>query len=95
MPAMTGRRSERAAESAQESLEILESSLVEAEAAASVLSDPDLTPQQKLEQVGADATFASSAREIDAAESELAQKQAEERSLEQAQGSGIGWVVDQ
>ena len=86
---------ERAAESAQESLEILESSLAEAEAATSVLGDPDLTPQQKLEQVGADATFAFSAREIDAAESELAQKQAEERSLEQAQGSGIGWVVDQ
>ncbi|GAA5130269.1 hypothetical protein GCM10023339_60450 [Alloalcanivorax gelatiniphagus] len=86
---------EQAAESARETLATLESSLARAEATALVLRDPDLTPQQKLEQVGADGTFASSAREIDAAESELAQKQAEERSLEQAQGSGIGWVVDQ
>jgi hypothetical protein len=86
---------EQAAESAQEALETLESSLAQAEAHAALLRDPDLTPQQKLEQVGADGTFASSGREIDAAESELAQKQAEERSLEQTQGSGIGWVVDQ
>lgn len=86
---------ERAAESARESLETLESSLAASEAAASVLGDPDLTPQQKLEQLGADAAFAPSAREIDAAESELAEKEAEERSLEEAQGSGIGWVVDQ
>ncbi|RYB90790.1 hypothetical protein EUA06_10940 [Nocardioides glacieisoli] len=86
---------EQAAASAQETLATLESSLDQAEATASVLRDPDLTPQQKLEQVGADGTFASSEREIEAAESELAQKQAEERSLEQAQGSGVGWVVDQ
>jgi hypothetical protein len=86
---------ERAAESARETLETLETSLAQAEATALVLRDPDLTPQQKLEQVGADGTFASTAREIDAVESELAQKQAEERGLEQAQGSGIGWVVDQ
>lgn len=86
---------ERAAESARETLETLESSLAQAEATALVLRDPDLTPQQKLEEVGAGGTFASSAREIDAAESELAEQQAEERSLEEAQGSGIGWVVDQ
>lgn len=86
---------ERAAESAQEALETLESSLARAEASAAVLRDADLTPQQKLERVGANGAFSSSEREIDAVESELAQKQAEERSLEQTQGSGVGWVVDQ
>ncbi|NPC44394.1 hypothetical protein [Nocardioides sp. zg-1230] len=86
---------ERAAESAQEALETLEASLARAEASAAVLRDPDLTPQQKLERVGANGAFSSSEREIDATESELAQKQAEERSLEQTQGSGVGWVVDQ
>ncbi|GAB3039306.1 hypothetical protein GCM10011376_33370 [Nocardioides flavus (ex Wang et al. 2016)] len=86
---------QRAAESAQATLETLESGLARAEADASVLGDPDLTPQQKLEQVGADGAFARSETELDAAESELAQKQAEERSLEQTQGSGVGWVVDQ
>ncbi len=86
---------EQTAESAQEALETLESSLARAEAGAAVLRDPDLTPRQKLERVGADGAFSSSEREIDAVESELAQKQAEERSLEQTQGSGVGWVVDQ
>jgi hypothetical protein len=86
---------EQAAESARETLETLESSLAQAEATAVVLRDPDLTPQQKLEQIGADGPFASSERQIESSESELAQKRAEERSLEQAQGSGVGWVVDQ
>lgn len=86
---------ERAAESAQEALDSLESSLARAEADAAVLRDPDLTSQQKLEQIGATGPFSSSGREIEAVESELAQKQAEERSLEQTQGSGVGWVVDQ
>lgn len=86
---------ERAAETAQEALDTLESSLARAEADAALLRDPDLTPQQQLEQLGADGAFESSEREIDAVESELAQKEAEERSLEETQGSGVGWVVDQ
>ena len=86
---------ERAAETAQESLDTLESGLARAEAQAALLRDPDLTPREKLEQVGADGTFSSYAREIDAVESDIAQKEAEERSLEETQGSGVGWVVDQ
>lgn len=86
---------EQTAESAQEALETLESSLARAEASAAALRDPDLTPQQKLERVGANGAFSSSEREVDAVESELAQKQAEEGSLEETQGSGVGWVVDQ
>jgi hypothetical protein len=86
---------EQAAESAQEALKTLESSLAQAEARAAVLRDPDLTPEQKLEQLGVNGAFSSSEREIDNTESELAQKRAEERSLEEAQGSGAGWVVDQ
>lgn len=86
---------EKAAESAQKALSTLESGLTEAQASQVVLRDPELTPRQKLEQIGAQGAFATSEREVDAAESELAQKQAEERSLERAQGSGIGWMVDQ
>ncbi len=86
---------ERAAKAPQKTLDTLESSLDQAEAQADLLRDPDLTPQEKLARLGADGTTSASQREIDAAEAELAEKQAEERSLEETQGSGVGWVVDQ
>lgn len=50
---------ERAAETAQESLDTLESGLARAEAQAALLRDPDLTLREKLAQVGADGTFSS------------------------------------
>lgn len=86
---------ERAADAARETLADLEAGLADAEEDVAVLRDPGLTPAQKLERLGADAGFASSEREVEAAESALAQSEAEERGLEQAQGSGVGWVVDQ
>lgn len=86
---------ERAAEAAQDSLDAAEASLATARADAAVLGDPALTPAQKLEQLGADGGFASSEREIDGVESARDETRAEERSLEEAQGSGVGWVVDQ
>lgn len=85
---------EEAAESAQEAVDTLEESLARAKADAEVLRDPDLTPQQKLERLG-EGGDSGEEREIATTEAELAQKRAEERSLEQTQGSGVGWVVDQ
>ena len=86
---------ERAAETAQEALDTLESSLARAEASAALLRDPDLTPQEKLERLGEGGGQSVTEREIAITESQVDQKQAEERSLEEAQGSGVGWVVDQ
>jgi hypothetical protein len=85
---------ERAAETAQEALDTLESSLATAETSAAVLRDPDLTPGEKLDRLGEGGQSATE-REIAVTESQVDQKQAEERSLEEAQGSGVGWVVDQ
>lgn len=86
---------EKAAESARETLETLESSLAQAEATASVLRDPDLTPQEKLDRLGEGGGQSATEREIANTEAALAQERAEERRLEQTQGSGVGWVVDQ
>ena len=86
---------ERAAETAQEALDTLESSLARAEDSAALLRDPDLTPQEKLERLGEGGGQSVTEREIAITESQVDQKQAEERSLEEAQGSGVGWVVDQ
>ena len=82
-------------EKAEEAQATVERNLREAEADARVLGDPELTNEQKLEELGADGTFTSSEREIDSKQSEREQVEAEERSLEEAQGSGVGWVVDQ
>jgi hypothetical protein len=86
---------ERAAETAQEALDTLESSLARAEDDAALLRDPDLTPQEKLERLGEGGGQSVTEREIATTESQVDQKQAEERGLEEAQGSGVGWVVDQ
>jgi hypothetical protein len=80
---------------AEEAQATVERNLREAEADARVLGDPSLTNEQKLEQLGADGAFTSSEREIDSKRSEREQKEAEERSLAEAQGSGVAWVVDQ
>jgi hypothetical protein len=86
---------EEALEQANEALDTLEQNLGQAEAGAAVLSDPDLTPQQKLDRLDAGGEQALVQREIDSKEAELAQKEAEEQTLEEAQASGVGWVVNQ
>ena len=86
---------ERALESAEEGLATAQRTLGEAEAAAAVLREPDLTAEQKLDRLRAAGVEPATDEEIAATESELDQKEAEERSLEDAQGSGVGWVVDQ
>lgn len=86
---------EIAVEKADEALDTLEGSLGQAEEDAAVLRDPDLTNQEKLDRLreGGDQSLVQ--REIDNKESELGQKKAEEESLEEAQASGVGWVVNQ
>jgi len=86
---------EMAVEKANETLDALERSLGRAGDDAAVLGDPALTTQQKLDRLnqGGDQSFVE--REIDNKESELGQKKAEEESLEEAQASGVGWVVNQ
>ncbi|NLJ54527.1 MAG: hypothetical protein GX344_10410 [Intrasporangiaceae bacterium] len=85
---------EKVVETTQQALDTIEASLSQAEDNAAVLRDPDLTSRQKLESLGAGGPSPLE-RQIDTTESELRQKQAEEESLEEAQTSGAGWVVDQ
>ncbi|HXH80818.1 hypothetical protein [Nocardioides sp.] len=82
-------------EKAGETLDTIERNLGRAEDDAAVLADPDLTPQQKLDRLGEGGDQSLVEREIDNKESELGQKKAEEKSLEEAQASGVGWVVNQ
>ena len=84
-----------AAEKAGQALDVLEANLARALDEAAVLADPALSPEDKLEQLGQGAEQSLAERRIEATESELAQKQAEQESLEEAQSSGVGWVVDQ
>ena len=86
---------EMAVEKADEALDTLEGSLGQAEEDAAVLGDPDLTNQEKLDRLGEGGDQSLVQREIDNKESELGQKKAEEESLEEAQASGVGWVVNQ
>lgn len=86
---------EMAVEKAEQSLATIETNLGRAEEDAAVLRDPALTTQQKLDRLGEGGDQSPVEREIDNKESELRQKKAEEQSLEEAQASGVGWVVNQ
>jgi hypothetical protein len=85
---------QRALEAAEEALATFQRNVAAAEADAAVLADPDLTDEQKLEQLGEDGGLAAEKREIDNTRAELAQKTAEEESLRDAQGSWAGQVVN-
>ena len=85
---------QEALDAAEEALATFEGNLAEARADAAVLADPSLTDEQKLERLGEDGTLAADAREIENAESELAQAEADETRLREAQGSWAGRVVD-
>jgi hypothetical protein len=80
---------------ADQTLDTIETNLGQAEEDAAVLRDPALTRQQKLDRLGEGGDQSPVEREIDNKESELRQKKAEEQSLEEAQASGVGWVVNQ
>lgn len=81
-------------EKANETLDTIERSLRQAGENAAILGDPALTDKQKLDRLhkGGDQSLE---REIENKETELGQKKAEEESLENAQASAVGWVVNQ
>lgn len=95
LPGNACKSADMAVETAEQALETIERTLGEAEKEAAVLSDPDLTNQEKLDRLGEGGDQALVQREIDNKESDLRQKQAEEASLEEARASGVGWVVNQ
>jgi hypothetical protein len=86
---------EMAVKAAEDALDTLQSNLSRAEGDAAVLRDPDLTTQQKLNRLGRGSEQSLVERQLTNTESELAQKKAEEKSLEDAQKSGAGWVLNQ
>lgn len=86
---------EMAFQKANEALDTIEGGLGQAEADAAVLADRSLTTQEKLERIGEGGDQSPLERQIDNQEAELAQKKAEEKSLKEAQASGVGWVVNQ
>ncbi len=94
-PGSACRTAEIAVEKADEALATLEGGLNQAEEDAAVLGDPDLSSQEKLDRLGEGGDQSVLQREIDNVDAELGQKRAEEESLEQAQESGVGWVVNQ
>ena len=94
-PGSACKTAELAVEKADEALDTFERTLGQAEEDAAVLRDPALTPQQKLDRLGEGGDQSIVEREIDNKESELGQKKAEQQSLEEAQASGVGWVVNQ
>ncbi|KRE96080.1 hypothetical protein ASG76_03270 [Nocardioides sp. Soil774] len=85
---------QRALEGAEEALATFQRNVAAAEADAAVLEDPNLTDEQKLEQLGEDGGLAPEKREIDNTRSELAQTTAEEQGLREAQDSWAGQVVN-
>ena len=95
LPGNACKSAEMAVGRADEALDTLERNLGKAEDDAAVLGDPALTTQQKLDRLGEDGDQSLVEREIDNKESELGQKKAEEESLEEAQASGAGWLVNQ
>ncbi len=86
---------EQAVERADEALNTLETSLGQAEAEVALLTDPALTSEEKLARLDQSGEQSSVDREIDNTESELRQKQAEERSLRADGDSWAGWIVEQ
>jgi hypothetical protein len=95
LPGNACKSAEKAVETANQTLDTIETNLGQAKDEAAVLRDPALTTQQKLDRLGQGGGQSPVEREIDNKESELRQKKAEEQSLKEAQASGVGWVVNQ
>jgi hypothetical protein len=78
---------------AQEALDDVERDLAEAKTTAAIVNDPDLTTQQKYDRL-ADAGLSPVQRQTEAKQAALARTKAEERSLQESQGSWAGRVVN-
>jgi hypothetical protein len=94
LPGNACKAAEDALEKAEELKDTVDRGLARAEERVVVLADPDLTADEKLDRLGEDDLQSAATRDLDVAKAELAQKQAEERSLEEAQGSWAGRVVN-
>lgn len=81
-------------EKANETLDTLERNLAKAGKNAAIVGDPALTDRQKLARLGEGGDQSIVESEIENKESELGQKKAEEKRLENAQASAVGWVVN-
>lgn len=86
---------EKATETAERTLATFERSLDQGRRRAAVLSDPQLTDEQKLDRLKVDGGFSRSEQELASKKAELKKKRGEERSLREAQESGAGWVITQ
>jgi len=95
LPGNACKAAELAVEKANAALDTLEESLRQAEEAAAILGDPELSAAEKLERLGEGGKQSVVEREISNKEAELSQKRAEEASLEQSQASGVGWALNQ
>ncbi len=95
LPGNACKSAERAVEAAENALARLEQNFARAEDNAAVLGDPDLTPQQRLDRLDEGGEQSVAERQIDNKEAELRTKTADEESLEAAQASWAGRVVNQ
>ncbi|WP_299055496.1 hypothetical protein [uncultured Nocardioides sp.] len=86
---------ERLAADAGEAVDDVQGRLDDARDDAAVLADPDLSTAEKLDLIGEGGGQSFLERERETTESNLAVTEAEEASLEEAQRSPAGWVVDQ
>lgn len=85
---------ERALQEARDARETIGRNLDRARADAAVLADTSLSNEEKLDRLGQGGEQSIVARQIDATQAELDQKQAEEASLRASQTSWAGRVVD-
>jgi len=94
LPGDACKAAEAALEKAEELKDKADSGLAQTEERIAILSDPELSADEKLDRIGEDDLTSEAARELDVTQAELAQKQAEERSLEEAQGTWAGRIVN-
>lgn len=95
LPGNACKSAERAVEAAENALARLERNVARAQDNAAVLGDPDLSPQQKLDRLDKDGEQSLVERQIENKQAELRTKTADEESLEAAQSSWAGRVVNQ
>lgn len=94
LPGNACKAAEAALEKAEELKDTVDKSLAQVDERVAILSDPDLSPDEKLDRLGEDGPQSAATRDLDVTKAELAQKQAEEKSLEESQSSWAGRVVN-
>lgn len=93
LPGSSCDTAKEAVEKADDAVNSIERNLAEAERDRAILADPDLTPAEKLDQLGEADGQAATERRIENTEADLSQKKVEEESLRERQASWAGWIV--